>query len=90
MNISTILAKSWLVDTIQVDSLDELIEGQVGELVLAKLVGLSGISVVLVDIIHIFGENLQAADEFSTILNINLVLGDVVKEFLLVVLRFET
>ncbi len=87
MNLSTILAKSWFVDTFQIDSLDELIESQVSKLVLTKLVSLGGISIVLMDLFHVVGKNLQTVDELRTILDVHLILGDVVKEFLLVVLH---
>ncbi len=71
------------------DSVLEFIEGKVGELVDALGESLGLVSVVLVDFINVGGENVQSADEFSTILDVDLELDDVFVEKLFVVLWME-
>ncbi len=86
---SSSAAKEWRAGTTKMDSVLEFIEGKVGELVDALGESLGLVSVVLVDFINVGGENVQSADEFSTILDVDLELDDVFVEKLFVVLFQE-
>jgi hypothetical protein len=72
--------------TTNVHSINEFIESHVGELVLAKLVGLSSIGIVRLDDINIVSKDTEALDEFRAVRDLQLEFRHVLEEELLVVL----
>lgn len=68
------------------DGINELIVGEVGELVHAHLVSLSLVSVVLVDHVQVIGEDLKTMDVLGTILESKTKLLNVAEELVLIVL----
>lgn len=72
--------------TTNLDGIHELREGQVSELVQAKLVGVLGVGVVGLDQVDVVGEDLKTLNVLSTILQVDTVLLEVLEELVLVVL----
>lgn len=72
--------------TTNLNSIHELGEGQVSELVQAKLVGVLGVGVVGLDQIDVVGEDLKTLNVLSTVLQVDTVSLKVLEELVLVVL----
>ncbi len=78
-----VLTQRRLLDATKVHRLMELLQGQVGVLVQAHLVGRVA-SVVGLDQVHLVSEDLKSLDELSTILQGDTILSQVVSESTLV------